>query len=116
VRVCFNDYDREIALVAEHTADGGTREIEAVARLSRHHAENCGEFAIIVADCCQKIGLGTELLARIIRVARDEGLDCVGADVMPDNTGALRAAEKAGFTVKPKPGTNVLRAEYQIRH
>ena len=115
VRVCFNDYDREIALVAEHTGDGGSREIEAVARLSKHHAENGGEFAIVVADCCQKIGLGTELLQRIIAVAKAEGLDWVGADVRAENTGALRAAEKAGFTVSPKAGSTVLRAEYRIK-
>jgi acetyltransferase len=115
VRVCFNDYDREIALVAEHTPDGGDREIEAVARLSKHHAENGGEFAIVVADCCQKIGLGTELLRRIIAVAGAEGLDWVGADVRPENTGAIRAAEKAGFTIGPKAGSTVLRAEYRIK-
>ena len=33
----------------------------------------------------------------------------------PENTGALRAAEKAGFTVGPKAGSAVLRAEYRIR-
>jgi acetyltransferase len=115
VRVCFNDYDREIALVAEHTSDGGDREIEAVARLSKHHAENGGEFAIVVADCCQRIGLGTELLRRIIAVAKAEGLDWVGADVRPENTGAIRAAEKAGFTMGPKAGSAVLRAEYRIK-
>jgi acetyltransferase len=113
-RVVFNDYDREIALVAEHTPDGGDREIEAVARLSKHHAENGGEFSIVVADCCQKIGLGTELLRRIIAVAKAEGLDWVGADVRPENAGALRAAEKAGFTIGPKAGSTVLRAEYRI--
>jgi acetyltransferase len=115
VRVCFNDYDREIALVAEHTPNGGDREIEAVARLSKHHAENGGEFAIVVADCCQKIGLGTELLRRIIAVAQAEGLDWVGADVRPENAGAIRAAEKAGFTIGPKAGSTVLRAEYRIK-
>ena len=115
MRVCFNDYDREIALVAEHVNDAGDREIEAVARLSKHHAENCGEFAIVVADCCQKMGLGTELLRRIVDVAKAEGLDCVQADVRPDNTGALRAAEKAGFKVKSQAGTDVLRVEYEIK-
>jgi acetyltransferase len=115
VRVCFNDYDREIALVAVRAGTGESREIVAVARLSKQHAQNGGEFAIVVADCCQKIGLGTELLRRLIRVAREEGLDWIGADVMADNTGALRAAEKAGFTVQAKHGSSVMRAEFSLR-
>jgi acetyltransferase len=114
-RVCFNDYDREIALVAERVRTEGGREIVAVARLSKHHAENGGEFAIVVADCCQRIGLGTELLTRLIRVARDEGLDWIGANVQPDNAGALRAGARAGFTVSPIPGSDVLRAECKLR-
>jgi acetyltransferase len=115
VRVCFNDYDREIALVALRRGDKGKDEIVAVARLSKRHAENGGEFAIVVSDCCQRIGLGTELLGRLIRVARDEGLDWIGANVQPDNTGALRAGARAGFTVSPIPGSNVLRAECKLR-
>jgi acetyltransferase len=114
VKVCFNDYDREIALVAER-GDPGEREIVAVARLSKRHTENGGEFAIVVADCCQKQGLGTELLRRLVRVARDEGLDWIGANVQPDNTGALHAAEKAGFTVSSVAGSDMLRAECRLK-
>jgi acetyltransferase len=114
VKVCFNDYDREIALVAERGEDGN-REIVAVARLSKRHTQNGGEFAIVVADCCQRIGLGTELLARLIRVARDEGLDWIGANIRPDNEGALHAARRAGFPVSPVPGSDLLRAECRLK-
>ncbi len=115
VRVCFNDYDREIALVAQKAGDDGTPEIVAVARLSKRHTENGGEFAIVVTDCCQRIGLGTELLGRLVRVARDEGLDWIGADLRPDNIGARRAAEKAGFAIRENPGAATLRAEFRLR-
>ncbi len=115
VRVCFNDYDREIALVAQRAGDDGTPEIVAVARLSKRHAENGGEFAIVVTDCCQRIGLGTELLRRLVRVARDESLDWIGADVRPDNTGARRAAEKAGFTIREAPDASTVRAEFRLQ-
>jgi acetyltransferase len=115
VKVCFNDYDREIALVADRTGADDAHEIVAVARLSKRHAQNGGEFAIVVADCCQRIGLGTEMLGRLIRVARDEGLDWIGANVRPDNTAALHAAERAGFSVSPIPGSDILRAECKLR-
>ena len=38
IRICFNDYDREIALVAEHKDGDGQSEIVAVARLSKLHS------------------------------------------------------------------------------
>ncbi|HEU4674000.1 MAG TPA: acetate--CoA ligase family protein, partial [Candidatus Limnocylindrales bacterium] len=64
-RVCFNDYDREIALVALVEGDGGPR-IAAIARLSKAHARPTAEFAILVADRWQRRGLGAELLRRLV--------------------------------------------------
>jgi len=92
----FNDYDREIALVAQRTLGDGTPEIVGVARLSKRHAENGGEFAIVVADCCQRMGLAPNWSAPG-EDRRDEGLDWIGANLQPDNVGARRVAEKAGF-------------------
>jgi acetyltransferase len=115
VRVCFNDYDREIALVAQRTGNGVEPEIVAVARMSKQHAANGAEFSIVVSDCCQRIGLGTELLRRLIQVARDEGLDWIGADVRPDNSGAIRAAKTAGFEITEKAGTGFTRAQLKLK-
>jgi len=56
VRICFNDYDREIALVAEHKDDNGQTEIVAVARLSKLHSTNAAEFAVVVTDQWQRKG------------------------------------------------------------
>src|SRR5690349_16624870 len=75
-RVCFNDYDREIALVAEATDRAtGDVSIVAVGRLSRSHIEPTGEFSILVADGWQRRGLGRELLGRLVRIGKDEGLE-----------------------------------------
>ncbi len=115
VRVCFNDYDREIALVAERRVPDGSSELVAVARLSKHDGGRDGaEFAIVVTDCCQRQGLGTELLRRLIRVARDEGLASIGADIRTENAGARRAAEQAGFVVRPTENPAILRAELRV--
>ena len=60
-RICFIDYDREMALVAERQdpeVDGG-REILGVGRLSKLHGTDEAEFALLVADRFQKHGLGT---------------------------------------------------------
>ena len=82
-RICFIDYDREMALVATAPGpDGGESRIVAVGRLSKAHGRNEAEFAILVSDAWQKHGLGGELLRRLVEVGRDEGLDRIYAEML----------------------------------
>ncbi|MBT8400707.1 MAG: bifunctional acetate--CoA ligase family protein/GNAT family N-acetyltransferase, partial [Rhodothermia bacterium] len=59
-RICFIDYDREMALVAEKENGGGEPEILAVGRLSKEPGTNEAEFSIIIIDEYQRHGIGTE--------------------------------------------------------
>lgn len=60
---CFVDYDREIALVADHVDPETKRhEIIAVGRLTNDRLSRAGEVAVLVADRWQKQGLGLNLL------------------------------------------------------
>jgi acetyltransferase len=103
-RICFIDYDREMALVADRkNPDTGEHEILGVARLSKLHGVNEAEFAMLVSDPYQHQGLGTELLGRLIEVARVENLDRVRAEIMPENTAMQRVCEKVGFKLKREP-------------
>jgi acetyltransferase len=100
-RVCFNDYDRELALVVEHDdPKTGQREIVGVGRLSKLPGLNEAEFAVLVSDQWQGRGLGPRLLSLLIQVAREERLSCLRADILPENTEMQRIAERAGFTLK----------------
>ncbi|MBK8480366.1 MAG: bifunctional acetate--CoA ligase family protein/GNAT family N-acetyltransferase [Proteobacteria bacterium] len=112
-RVCFNDYDRELALVAEQGAAQG-RSILAVGRLSKLPGRDEAEFAIVVADPTQRRGLGTKLLQELVRFGRDEHLQRIGADIQPDNLGMQRIAERAGFTVRQVPERQVVRATIEL--
>jgi acetyltransferase len=114
-RVCFNDFDREMALVAEET-DRATGEVSivAVGRLSRSHVAPTGEFALLVADRWQRRGLGRELLGRLIRIAKDEGLERIWADMLAVNVGMRRVAESLGFAVSGEPTEGTLRAELDL--
>jgi acetyltransferase len=104
IRVCFSDYDRDIALVVEHTPPGGAAEIVAVGRLSRRSTSaSDAEFALLVADAWQRRGLGSELLRRIVDIARAERIPRVTATMLPDNTGMIRIASNLGFTVRRAP-------------
>lgn len=102
-RICFNDYDREIALVAECAAKNGHQEIIGVGRLSKLHGANEAEFALVVSDQWQKKGLGTEFLKRLVQIGRDEKLAAISAIIMSDNHAMQHVSKKAGFKVQHDP-------------
>jgi acetyltransferase len=109
-RICFNDYDREIALVAEHPGtEKGRPEIVGVARLSKSHTARDAEFAVLVTDAYQRRGIGTELLRRLVQIGRDEKLSRITGQILRDNIGMVRSARNVGFNVQ-QPGANP--AEY----
>jgi len=114
-RICFNDYDREIALVAERKdAKTGDREILGVGRLSKARGLNEGEFALLISDRWQKQGLGSELLKRLVEIARTEKLTRVSAIIMSDNHAMLHVCKKTGFALKADPDNRDYTAEYVI--
>jgi acetyltransferase len=101
IRVCFNDYDRELALVAERRDEkSGQREILAIGRLSKTPGGDAGEYAVLVTDAWQRRGLGTILLGSILDIARAEGLRRVFAEILPDNREMIRLSEKLGLTIR----------------
>ncbi len=101
MRICFNDYDREIALVVERRLPRSReREILAVGRLSKLHGVNEGEFALLVSDQWHGHGLGTELLKALVRIGREENLDRIIGLILPENHAMQRVSKKAGFTLK----------------
>ncbi len=112
VRVCFTDYDREIALVAERL-DPETEKlaIASIARLIRLHNSNTAEFSLIVADDYQGHGLGTEMVRRMVGVAREEGIGRLVAEILACNGGMVRICQELGFSVTADEGGETLQAE-----
>ncbi len=112
-RICFNDYDREIALVVEHKAGAGAApQILGVGRLSKLHNVNEGEFAILISDAWQGQGLGTELLKRVVEVGRREKLTRLVGHILPENHVMSHVSQKAGFKVRTDSDQHDLLAEY----
>jgi acetyltransferase len=110
-RLCFIDYDREMALIAEFdNLETGERELLAVGRLSKLHGTNEAEFAMVVSDRYQCRGLGTELLGRLLQVGRDEHLDRISADILTENTGMQRVCDKLGFVLHRTSDPNIIQA------
>jgi acetyltransferase len=114
-RICFIDYDREMALVAERRKpETGESEILGVGRLMKIHGTKEAEVATVVSDQWQGRGIGKELLARLLIVGGDEKLTKLTADILPDNRDVMRICEKLGFTLKHSLDDEVVRAEFTL--
>ena len=112
-RICFNDYDREIALVAElKVPKGEEKKILGVGRLSKQHGRAEAEFAVLVSDEWQRQGLGCELLRRLINIGRDEQLTRITGAILADNHAMHHCCRKVGFKVVHDAENNSFNASY----
>ncbi|MGA2595263.1 MAG: GNAT family N-acetyltransferase, partial [Bryobacteraceae bacterium] len=112
-RICFIDYDREMALVAERrNPTTGEHEILGVGRLTRILGTNDGEVAVLISDQFHGRGLGKELLSRLMVVGADEKLSKLKADILPDNRDVMRICEKLGFSLRHSLEDEVVKAEF----
>jgi acetyltransferase len=114
-RICFIDYDREMALVAELTdPETGAKEILGVGRLSKLHGLQGAEVAIVISDRFQRKGLGSELLNRLLEIGRDEKLDYIVAEILRENPEMLRMVEKAGFRLESSGDESTVKAVFDL--
>jgi acetyltransferase len=104
-RITQSDYDREISLVA--VADDGT--MTGIARLSRARGGISTErseatFTVLVGDAYQNQRLGSELLRRLIEVARAEGIRRLSAEILAENAAMQEVCRRLGFTLSQPEG------------
>jgi acetyltransferase len=67
--------------------------------LTRQRAPRDAELAVLVTDRCQGAGLGTELVRRLIDVARSEKLLRIVARILSENRTMLRLARHFQFEI-----------------
>ena len=100
VRICFGSYDRGFALVADRkNPETGQHEVLGVGRFSATHRGEA-EAAVLVSDQWQGRGLGTELLAGVARVARDEKFKRLSGEILRDNLATQAIFKKVGFKLR----------------
>jgi acetyltransferase len=113
-RICFIDYDRQIALVVDYeNPDTGQREILGVGRLTKLNGTSEAEFAMLVADSTQHLGVGTELLQRLVHIAQQESISLITAEILLENRAMQHVCKKAGFELHPI-GDGLIKAERAI--
>ncbi|HEY3289511.1 MAG TPA: bifunctional acetate--CoA ligase family protein/GNAT family N-acetyltransferase [Anaerolineae bacterium] len=113
-RICFIDYAREMALVADYTDEKGDHHILGVCRLTKVHGLSDGRFVIIITDDYQHVGLGNELVRRIVEVAKAENVKHVSADILPNCDDLRHICEKNGFKANPVNSAGLQTVEIEL--
>ncbi len=114
-RICFIDYDRQMAFVAECEDQArGEREIAGVGRLVKSHSGGEAELAVIVSDTFQKRGIGTALVGQLLDFARNEKLERITASVMFQNRPMQKVFERAGFRLQQSADPESLEAVLEL--
>ncbi len=98
------DYQERMALVAEIIEDGKDTRKEALIGVARYSMVEPGvaESAIVVIDEYQSLGLGTILLARLVKYARSHGIQTFLATVHFSNAKIMRFIKRSGFPMEKK--------------
>jgi len=114
IRICFNDYDREIALVVVLQREGFEKEIIGVGRLTKIAGTDDAMFALMIQDTYHHQGLGTKLLEMLIDIAKNEKVHTVIAHLRPENNEMQAICIKLGFNLIKDEKTDLIRAELKI--
>lgn len=115
-RIVHNDYDRELALVAEYT-DPGTNQhqIVGVGRLSKLPGTGDAEFSMLIVDSFHGKGLGTEFLKMLVQIGRDEKLKRIIAYISPENQAMQAVARNLGFKLRRSlEDPTIVEAEFEL--
>jgi GNAT superfamily N-acetyltransferase len=99
------DQQGHVALVAEAVDD---RRIVADARYVLDGGARAAEFAIAVSDAWQGLGLGRQLMHRLLARARRSGIERLCGDVLADNAPMLALMKRLGARLMPAPDDNSL--------
>jgi acetyltransferase len=97
-RFCFNDYDREIAIVAELNEDGN-RKLLGVGRLIADPDHETAEYAILIEDAWQKKDLGNLITDYCIEIAKSWKLKRFVAQTTTDNKRMISVFRKRDFEI-----------------
>jgi acetyltransferase len=113
-RICYIDYNREMALVAERVNEQGKPEIIAVGRMSKLHGVPEAELAALVRDGFQGKGLGSELYRQLLQIARAERLQKVHSNMTRENIEMKAICKSLGFKLSDEHDGNLVLAELAL--
>lgn len=114
-RICFIDYDREMALVVEQAdPQTGQTAILGVGRLVKEAGTDEATFGVLVSDDWRRQGIGSRLLQSLVAVGRREGVKEIAGAILPQNQAMQALCKKLGFTVRHRYEDRVVEARLAV--
>ena len=107
------DYDREIALVAIQHTDSGEK-MRGVGRLYGAIGADIAEFSVVVGDPWQGLGIGAQLLSRLIYIATDRKIKTIWGLIQLENKNMIELARKLNFDIISDTGDPQVEATLSI--
>lgn len=113
IRICFNDYSREWAIVAE-IEKNRQKQIIGMGRLMRIPGINRSQFKILIRDDYHHQSLGTQLMELLLQIGKKEGIEAVDGDILSENSGMLEICKKLGFTIQKPNSYSIVHVEKNL--
>ncbi|MHA1638048.1 MAG: GNAT family N-acetyltransferase [Candidatus Thorarchaeota archaeon] len=100
----FVDQESDISIVAviSENGDSDCEKIVAAGRYLLDPLTNQAEFALVVQDGYQNVGIGTFLLAHLMRIAKSKGVRSFVAYVHPKNIPMIQFVHRTGKVIESK--------------
>lgn len=102
IRFTQLDYSRELALIAVTDIDGEETEVGVARYTTNPDGKSC-EFAVVIADQWQRLGIGSRLMRALISSARQQGFVRMNGEILSSNINMQRLAEELGFDLSNDP-------------
>ncbi|BFM49816.1 GNAT family N-acetyltransferase [Marinomonas sp. THO17] len=96
------DYDREMALLAVIQQDGQDLLIGTARYIDNFDDQSC-EFAVVLDDEFQGLGLASYLMRQLFKVAYDKGLKVMKGIVLAENKRMIQFCKHLGFSIQRDP-------------
>lgn len=113
-RFCFIDYDRELAIVAE-IEEHGKRSLVGVGRLVSDPDHNNAEYAVLITDAWQGIGLGSLLTKYCLEISHVWGLKRVYGETTSNNRRMIETFRKHGFELSHRDEPTIVFATKELQ-
>jgi ribosomal protein S18 acetylase RimI-like enzyme len=107
-KIILFDHSKEMVILALLKDEG---KIVGMGQYFIDDRSNTAEVAFIVHDDLQNRGIGRELIALLMGIAKKNGLQGLTAESFVDNKKMIHLFESMGFTKEKSPGTR----SYELR-
>jgi len=98
---CTLLYDRSLGRDLDRGITGIDERMLGVARLLSAPGSDMAEFAIVIGDPWQGMGVGAKLLSRLVAIGIQRKFKSLWGLVVRENKGMLELARKLGWTITP---------------